>query len=1313
MRGRKKIIGLVLTALTSSMAVVGIAAAPQAAALQPVPGHTALVPQTPRTDVARITNGEIWDIEVSGTRVFIAGSFTSIADAAGNTTPLAQASLAAYDINTGKIDRTFRPTFGGGGVTAVEASPDGTKLYVAGSFNTVGGVSKKKVASLNMTTGAAIAGFTASPNSAGTALAVTNTTVYLGGNFTAVTNIARLGLVALNGTTGAVITNFNFPLTGGIGVNGALTVQQLKLTHDETKLLVVHTGRQIAGQDRLGMGLISTGNLTTAPALLPWRSRLWDDNLSFVGGVTRIYAGDIAPNDQYFVVTSGSGGDRPPISDVAVAFPIAGADNVQPLWVSRHFDSVYSVAITEKAVYVGGHFQFEESPTATQPWPGLDNVGYGTGQGLAGYGLGDEVVRRDHIGALDPATGTALEWDPGSNSFEGNKAMEATSRGLFAGGDATTQGGFNVGRVAFYDFNSVPAASALDTTITTPIEGRVEAGGVPFTVTGQATTPATTGVSKVQLEVQDRDSKQYLQDDLTTWGASNTILTTLATPNTSSTSWSLPLTLTGNRRISLMAKTFAANGTSDATKASKKIESFSVDDQTPTTSISGPFTVTDLTFTATGTATDDHGVNALSYYFRMGNLYLQDDGSIAPVFNTFRGLPDVVGATHATWSYTVTLPIGGAWQMSATAIDTAGQADLRGATFNWNIVLNGIAPSVSISAPVAMTPPFAVPTVVVSPGGRMTFSGTASDDNNLRDVEIRLRNTTTRENLASDGTWGVNVLAGSYRISPIDINGPTYNWTYTTPFNLTPGTYSFSVQATDDDAITTSTTNQGRLTISAQVFGDSPPDGLLTFTAPPLGSLHLDLAGTATDDHGVASVRVAVLDNATNRYLQADGTMVATFATRNATLGTPNGTSTTWTLPIDLPTGGDYSITAWAWDTVGQQDPSTTGATARYAVFPGDLAPTIQDNLSLPVTGTAFNQGVIVVTGRANDDFGIARAEVGIVNAAGQYMSSTGTFTSTTPSWRAAFLNSPGSLGSNYSYTTPVIPAGTYSMFVRPTDDKGQIGPSLTATGLVVTLPPNNPPVAVATASCVQNVCTFDGRASTDEDTTSLTYAWNFGTGQGTATGPLPTKTFTAPGTFAVTLTVKDEWNVTGTTTLTQTIVMPAGNTAPVPTFITSCTALTCGTSSAGTVDPDLGDVISYLWVWGDGTANSTTASPSHTYALQGTYTVTLTTTDGWGNSATVSHTVTMTEPVTNVAPTVTFTTNCVGLACLNNSVGTVDPDGDVIRYSWNFGDGTAVSTAASPSHTYTVAGTYAIALTVTDGWNKATTVTQSVTVAP
>lgn len=57
------------------------------------------------------------------------------------------------------------------------------------------------------------------------------------------------------------------------------------------------------------------------------------------------------------------------------------------------------------------------------------------------------------------------------------------------------------------------------------------------------------------------------------------------------------------------------------------------------------------------------------------------------------------------------------------------------------------------------------------------------------------------------------------------------------------------------------------------------------------------------------------------------------------------------------------------------------------------------------------------------------------------------------------------------------------------------------------------------------------------------------------------------------------------------------------------------------------------------------------------------------------------------------------------------DADGDAITYSWNFGDGSS-ATGAQTSHTYAVAGTYGITLTVTDSKGGTGSVTQSLTVA-
>ena len=161
----------------------------------------------------------------------------------------------------------------------------------------------------------------------------------------------------------------------------------------------------------------------------------------------------------------------------------------------------------------------------------------------------------------------------------------------------------------------------------------------------------------------------------------------------------------------------------------------------------------------------------------------------------------------------------------------------------------------------------------------------------------------------------------------------------------------------------------------------------------------------------------------------------------------------------------------------------------------------------------------------------------------------------------------------------------------------------------------------------MQNVCSFNALGSTDESPSGLTYSWAFGGTQGTASGPLPTKIYSAPGTFDVVLTVKDEWNATHTDTVQVTITEPTTNAPPVPVLTTNCSGLTCGVTAAGTTDPNAGDVITYAWSWGDATSDGTGQGAVHTYASPGTYTVTLTATDGWGESATTTQSVSVSGP--------------------------------------------------------------------------------------
>jgi PKD repeat protein len=59
---------------------------------------------------------------------------------------------------------------------------------------------------------------------------------------------------------------------------------------------------------------------------------------------------------------------------------------------------------------------------------------------------------------------------------------------------------------------------------------------------------------------------------------------------------------------------------------------------------------------------------------------------------------------------------------------------------------------------------------------------------------------------------------------------------------------------------------------------------------------------------------------------------------------------------------------------------------------------------------------------------------------------------------------------------------------------------------------------------------------------------------------------------------------------------------------------------------------------------------------------------------------------------------------------GSTDPDGTVVSYSWNFGDG-ATSSAGTPSHPYGAPGTYNATLTVTDDDSVRSSTTRAITV--
>jgi len=265
----------------------------------------------------------------------------------------------------------------------------------------------------------------------------------------------------------------------------------------------------------------------------------------------------------------------------------------------------------------------------------------------------------------------------------------------------------------------------------------------------------------------------------------------------------------------------------------------------------------------------------------------------------------------------------------------------------------------------------------------------------------------------------------------------------------------------------------------------------------------------------------------------------------------------------------------------------------------------------------------------------------------------------------------------------------------------------------------------------------FDGTGSTD-DGAIVSYDWDFGDGTIVLdAGATPSHTYafdalaTYPVTYDVTLTVTDDSGVPSVqpplpaATTTATIAANLPPTADPNGPYTGSTGAPVTFDGTDSIDPD-GTVVSYAWDFGDGEIGSG-PTPSNTYATAGTYTVTLTVTDNAGvtDTATAMADITVANqpPVadaggpysasTNASPCGDLDPRCDGDVTFDGS-GSTDPDGTIVSYDWDFGDGTVVPDAgATPSHTYTVSSTYIVTLTVTDSGGATATDTAVASIVP
>ncbi len=144
-------------------------------------------------------------------------------------------------------------------------------------------------------------------------------------------------------------------------------------------------------------------------------------------------------------------------------------------------------------------------------------------------------------------------------------------------------------------------------------------------------------------------------------------------------------------------------------------------------------------------------------------------------------------------------------------------------------------------------------------------------------------------------------------------------------------------------------------------------------------------------------------------------------------------------------------------------------------------------------------------------------------------------------------------------------------------------------------------------------------------------------------------------------------------------------------------------TFDAGQSNTAEGTLTTYTWDFDDGTLPASVSEPvtEHTFLVGGTYHVTLTVRNSDGDTDEISHDVEV--QAVDVGPTarltVTPSSPKLGQAATFNGSASEDPDGPIVNYHWDFGDGASISTGnvSSTTHIYGRTGEFTATLTVTD----------------
>jgi gliding motility-associated-like protein len=294
--------------------------------------------------------------------------------------------------------------------------------------------------------------------------------------------------------------------------------------------------------------------------------------------------------------------------------------------------------------------------------------------------------------------------------------------------------------------------------------------------------------------------------------------------------------------------------------------------------------------------------------------------------------------------------------------------------------------------------------------------------------------------------------------------------------------------------------------------------------------------------------------------------------------------------------------------------------------------------------------------------------------------------TITSRNWNFGDGSTSISTAPQHNYSIP----GQYSVTLSVTDSRSCVSkPALVKTNYITV---NANPAHAFTATPAFNCSApFAASFSTPDAGIGAKYYWTFGDGK-KDTVRSPVNTYAAVGSYTVSLVT-----ITGAgcrdTVVKNKYISISNFTVDFKSDVQKrCVTLPIQFTDLSTP----ANSYSYLWDFGDGTT-STAQNPSHSYAVAGTFTVSMTATDNSGPSSCTKQMKKTAYIKIDPKPLIGFTASSVSECAVPASITFTDTTKGAVKWRWTFAPTDSANTL-SATYVYKAQGSYPGSLTVTDG---------------